>query len=192
MTTIDFDGLEAALAEFDHTAEAAEVHGTLCGLAGPLGEGARAYFVTQTLGESGVESAAGQALYSALEALTDETLEALQSVDFDFAPLLPTDDTPLQDRLEALSRWSGGFLHGLAIALSVINQKDALDDEPLAEIVADVLAISQVDSEAIEGGNTDENQLAELVEYVRVAAQLSFEALTPLRPTPREPDESLH
>lgn len=192
MKTIDFDALEVVLAAFEHTAEAAEVHGTLCGLAGPLGEGARPYFVTQTLGEADNESTASQALYTVLETLTDETLAALTDTDFNFELLLPADSAPVKDRLEALSRWSAGFLHGLAMALSIIDRKEALDEEPLSEIVADVLAISQVDTAEIQEEDADEFQLEELVEYLRVATQLSFESLTEVRPAPRESGESLH
>lgn len=86
--------------------------------------------------------------------------------DFSFELILPDDDKPLVERAEQLAAWCQGFLFGMGLAG---NQNDT---EHHREILKDIQSISQVDTQA--EGEEDEAAFAELVEYLRVAAQLIF------------------
>lgn len=81
-----------------------------------------------------------------------------------FGIMLPDDDYPLTERVEALGLWVRGFLEGIAIAANTgLNQVD--DD--LKEILQDLVDISQLDART-EGSETGEKELFEVSEYVRI------------------------
>jgi uncharacterized protein len=96
--------------------------------------------------------------------LFDNTRANFADGDFEFSPCLPDDEIPLGQRAQALSEWCQGFLHGLGRA-------DVSKSWPgqCNEVIRDLIAISEVDSEAAED---DEDSLMELVEYVRVGVEL--------------------
>lgn len=78
--------------------------------------------------------------------------------------LLPDDDFPISERLEAVSLWVRGFLEGLAIAAGA---KLAKVEGDLQEILKDLVAISQIDTRVAESESA-ERELVEVTEYVRI------------------------
>lgn len=103
------------------------------------------------------------------------TLDALWADDMSFAPLLPDDDAPMPDRLSALAAWCQSFLAGLAVGLSR-RGVDALEGLPeeVQEIVQDMVAIAQLDTELAEEDAEAEREtnFMELAEYVKVGTLL--------------------
>jgi uncharacterized protein YgfB (UPF0149 family) len=99
------------------------------------------------------------------------TLEALAAEDMSFTPLLPDDDAPLVERLSALAEWCQSFLAGFAVGLSRrgIDELGALPEDA-QEIVQDLVAIAQLDTELAEGDV--EAGFMELAEYVKVGTLL--------------------
>ncbi len=192
MSRVDFDELEHALATYEHTADAAEVHGTLCGLLAAIGGAAEAIFVPQTMGEQADDGPASQRLFDVLQKLAQETFADIAGDEFGLQVLVPDDQAVLADRLTAVAAWSQGFLHGIGAGLATIKQNEQLEQEPLAELVGDLVAISQVETEGLEPSNAAEQELTELLEYLRVAAQLAFESLAPIHPMGTAPDQSVH
>jgi uncharacterized protein YgfB (UPF0149 family) len=105
------------------------------------------------------------------------TLDALSADDLSFAPLLPDDEAPMTERLDALAAWCQSFLAGLAVGLSRrgIDELGGLPEE-VQEIVQDMVAIAQLETELTgedgedgEDGETDpEADFMELAEYVKV------------------------
>ena len=83
--------------------------------------------------------------------------------------------------MEALGHWCEGFLHGLVAAEHSDALRERLAAEPLSDIIKDLLQITRagLDEESDEEDN--ESAYVELVEYVRVAAQLCYEELADLR-----------
>lgn len=119
-----------------------------------------------------------------LHAAYAATLAALQSEDMDFRLLLPPDQAPLNDRLEALSCWVRGFLEGISRAAG-----DALARAPddIRELVHDFVAISQVEHDADDSAD-GEREIEEIGEYVRIGVLNVFAEFN--RPQPNE--QTLH
>jgi len=89
------------------------------------------------------------------------TADDLFADDFRFAPLLPDDEEPIEDRVAALAEWCSGFLAGLA-ALGEMEPGEAEE-----EIIEDLSAIA-----GAEAGSDDPEELeryyTEIVEYLKV------------------------
>ncbi|MBT8101126.1 MAG: YecA family protein, partial [Gammaproteobacteria bacterium] len=82
---------------------------------------------------------------------------------------------------EALAHWSEGYLHGLVSAQHGEELKKRLAAEPVAGIIKDLLAFTQATVEDDEESEANEAAYTELVEYLRVTAQLVYEELADLR-----------
>lgn len=173
MKTIEYEALAHALTQLGLQQSAAEYHGALCGL---VCAGAPLRWdlglATEDAQATGATAEAGQALLTDLATQVEADLAA---EDMPFAPLLPDDDTDIAQRAEALGDWCQGVLFGIACKPGL--QPDALSDDA-QEMIRDLteIARAQANEGAGEGAEEqiDEAAYAELVEYVRVGAQLFF------------------
>ena len=127
-----------------------------------------------------------------LDSLFAHTWQQLVGRQSDFVLLLPDDEDPASERAAAMGDWCEGFLHGLVAEKHSEELKKRLATEPLADIIKDMLQITRA-AAGDDGDEEDtETAYAELVEYLRVAVQLTYEELAEFR-TPVEdmlPDES--
>ena len=98
-----------------------------------------------------------------------------------FEPLLPDDNDAVDVRTEALAHWCEGYLHGLVSGEHDAGLKQRLAAEPLADIIKDMLQITRATVDDLEDDG-DDDAYVEVVEYLRVAAQLFYEELAELRP----------
>lgn len=184
---IEYSDLDDALRRCGASWDAAQAHGMLCGrLCLPGGnsvrETVREWVVTVQDGAD-----AGSAECAALlERASATTLRQLAERLSQFAPLLPDDAVTVVLRTEALSHWCEGFLHGLVSGKHEAAVRARLAAEPLSDIIRDMLEITRaaVDEQADE--ETNEEAYVELVEYIRVAAQLAYEELAEFRPAGSE------
>ena len=97
-------------------------------------------------------------------------------------------------RAEAMGQWCEGFLHGLVSEKHSQDLKKRLSADPLADIIKDMLQITRAagGDEDEDDDDSEESAYIELVEYLRVAAQIIYEELAEFR-TPAEdslPDDS--
>lgn len=148
----------------------AELHGLLCGRisGGQKLPGDDLMAVVAEFLE--VEHERVEDLGDMLPDLYQYTLGQICSGGFEFHPLLPDDEFPLNQRLASLGEWCQGFLYGLGN--SGLSVKTELTGD-IADALSDLASISQVDSLEDENGEEeDEVSYAELVEYVRVAVLL--------------------
>jgi hypothetical protein len=131
-----------------------------------------------------------------LDALCTATWQQLSERQSDFMLLLPDDDDSALVRTEAMGQWCEGFLHGLVSETHGDKLRERLASDPLSDIIKDLLEITRatVGDEADEQGT--ENAFANLVEYLRVAAQLTYEELAEFREPdstpPRHASSTLH
>ena len=98
--------------------------------------------------------------------------------ELEFAPLLPDDDAPLEEQVQALALWCQGFLSGVGTTAPSAARHSAAG-APLGEILRDFAEISRAglsEDEAAGLGQPD-FALAEIQEYVRVSVQIVFEEL---------------
>jgi len=160
--------------------DVSELHGGMCGLLCAGDSAAVASWVEDCLGESSLDGALDAARDQLLE-LELQSWGALTAPDLEFYPLLPDDDSVLQEQVSALGLWCHGFLLGLGLGGVSLDKAKSDDTEvgELAEIIHDFSEISRVGVSEGEFDNNDDPGfvLIELVEYVRVSVQIVFEEL---------------
>ena len=143
--------------------EPSELHGSLCGYLA----GGGSVDADDWLQQLAVEADAAPVPGGALAQLRVTTLAQFDAQDFGFELLLPGDDAALAERADALIGWCNGFLGGFGLAAP---PADMLSDEA-AEALQDMGRIAASDL-SCEDSEADEEALAEIVEFVRVAALL--------------------
>nr|WP_202839343.1 UPF0149 family protein [Luteimonas saliphila] len=142
---------------------ASELHGSLCGwLAGGGADGPD--WLGKVLAD---RELAAVAPGDALDRLREATAAQLEDRDFGFALLLPDADASLFVRSGALFDWCRGFVGAFGLAAGA---SPPLSEEG-GEALADLVRLSGAAPE--DGGDQeDEDALAEIEEYVRVAVLL--------------------
>lgn len=124
------------------------------------------------------------------EGLAVRAHEALAAEDFAFEPFLPDDDSPLGERLTALSHWCDWFAAGFAAGF--MRPQSELGAE-MCEILDDFAQVAAADNFDADADLQDESDFMELVEYVRMGSISLFRhcAATPISPL-IEPDTHDH
>jgi uncharacterized protein YgfB (UPF0149 family) len=174
--SLHYADLESILSGLGYTGEASGYHGALCGalcrqkpeevdLAALLDEP-----------DADVDPAAADELRQ----LCEEAAFALADMHTGFAPLLPDDEVSLAERATALGAWCEGFLYGLAGRIELELRQCS---EEVRELVKDFSQFTRASLHSGDDVEVEESAYAELVEYVRVGAQLMYMELHP-RPSP--------
>lgn len=144
--------------------DASELHGALSGwLAGGGANGAD--WLARVLADP--QQAAPEA-GGALDALREASAKQLEDRDFAFELLLPGGDAALSERAAALFDWCRGFLGGFGLSAGA---QPPLSEEG-EEALADLARLAQAAPEQGEDEAEDEDALAEIEEFVRVAVLL--------------------
>jgi uncharacterized protein len=191
--SIDYDELDAALRRCGSTWDVATVHGLLCSRLAAEGAAAGAGWLSQVLQDVDSNNALRHECEVLLDAVYGSSYRQLAERLSEFVLLLPDDSAAAADRATALAHWCEGFLHGLVSGQRNAAVRDRLAKEPLADLIKDMLEITRADAEDDGDGEDFEAAYAELVEYVRVAAQLAYEELADVRAaTDDRPDDQLH
>ncbi len=180
-TTVDHDQLDAALRRCGASWDAAQSHGLLSGRLAIAGAASGFDWLSQVLEGTDANDALRGECEAMLGALYESTYRQLAERQSEFEPLLPDDDDSTVVRAAALAHWCEGFLHGLVSAEHGDALKERLSAEPLADIIKDMLQITRAVADEDTDTETDEQAYAELVEYLRVAAQLTYEELVEIR-----------
>ena len=173
--------LDTALRRCGSSWDAAQTHGLLAGYLAIAGAESGFAWLAQVLeGTDSADALRGECELM-LSALFESTYRQLAERQSEFEPLLPDDDDSAQVRAEALAGWCEGFLHGLVSSEHSDALKKRLSAEPLADIIKDMLQITRATVEDESDEESNEAAYAELVEYLRVAAQLTYEELVEFR-----------
>ena len=193
---VDHDALEDALKRCGANWDAAQTHGLLTGRLAVSGVAAGPEWLLQVLEGTDEGNAQRAACQQMLDTLYQATYWQLSERLSEFMPLLPDDQTDAVLRTAAMAHWSEGFLHGLVSAQHGDALRDRLAAEPLADIIRDILQITRAELDEATDAETNEAAYTELVEYLRVAAQLAYEELAEIRDssTPSKTDnpETMH
>lgn len=154
--------VERALAEASISIDAAELHGSICGLLAAGGRLPGGDWL-QTLAVEGDRPQAG----GVLDRLRSQTLKQLSDTEYGFDLLLPDESADLGDRIDSLGVWCRGFLGGFGLGGNTAPKLS----EDAQEALEDLARIAQAEL-SFEEGEDDENALVEIIEFVRVAALL--------------------
>lgn len=147
----------------------AELHGLLCGLlctdASLKGE----QWVRQAREVLADGAELSKSAHDLLIKILEYSMVQLNDPDGSVMLLLPDDDTPLNQRTDALGAWCQGLLYGLGLGQA--EQYGALSEES-QEFLRDATEIAQAGFDTDETGEADETAYAEVVEYLRVGLLL--------------------
>lgn len=166
-----FDEVAQALAAAGSAVHASEAHGCLCGAACVR----RDYGLAEWQDELFPDGAAAADCLATVRA---RTAAALAGGQMEFEPLLPDDEQPLAERVEALSAWCQGFLYGFGAAGTAGGAR--LPDD-VGEVLSDLAKFSQAGMTGSESPEVEEDAYIELVEFVRAAVQLVYDELAAQR-----------
>ena len=189
-STIDHDALEAALKRCGANWDAAQTHGLLSGRLAIAGADSGFEWLSQVLEGTEPNSALRGECETMLGDLFETTYRQLAERQSEFEPLLPDDGDSPSTRAAALAHWCEGFLHGLVSTTHGDALKQRLATEPLADIIKDMLEITRAVADDSGDAESDEEAYAELVEYIRVAAQLTYEELVEFRQPAQDKEAS--
>jgi len=190
---IDHYVLEDALRQCGSNWDASQTHGLLSGRLAIAGSDSGFDWLSQVLEGTEQADTIRDECESMLGQLFEVTYRQLTERQSGFEPLLPSEDDGTAVRTTALAHWCEGFLHGLVAAHHGDELKTRLAAEPLADIIRDMLQIARASADEDDDTESDDSAYTELVEYVRVAAQLVYEELADLRHPTREPAvDALH
>jgi yecA family protein len=119
---------------------------------------------------------------AALTQIAEQTRARIEGPERAFAPLLPSSEAPLVRRAEAVNDWSRGFLYGLGL-----KGRDPSDFSAVTrEVIADLTEVTRLDLDALDAPANSEEQesqeqdLAELTEFLWVAAMMVYEEAGPV------------
>ena len=186
ISDIRFQDFEDVLATAGSLADAAEAHGSLCGALCSMSPYRMQDWVNEILPDGSALSDESAAM---LERVFTATANSFGEQGMEFEPLLPDDEQPLNGRANALALWCSGFLYGLGSGH--ISDLEALNGD-VGEIVRDFTEISRATGDDADADESNEQAYAELVEFIRVAAQVVFEELLPLRRQVYPAQQRLH
>jgi len=191
LESINHDELDAALKRCGANWDAGQAHGLLCSRLAILGANAGIGWLDQVLEGSDPDNALRRECEAMLDTLYACTHRQLADRQSEFEPLLPDDSDSTIIRAEAIAHWCEGFLHGLVSGSPDENLKERLASEPLNDIIKDMLQITRATVDDDNDDETNESAYFELVEYLRVAVQLTYEELAEFR-SPPPGNEALH
>ncbi|GMQ91160.1 MAG: YecA family protein [Gammaproteobacteria bacterium] len=156
----------------------AETHGVVLGMTSVKPQELQADEVLATIIQLNEEEETSdqESFLQFLAAMVEQAREMLFSQGFDVQLLLPQDGNSLRDQTLALSRWCRGYIFGL-VAAGLRDFKQLPKDA--AEIIQDVLQISEINTDLDEQGDEEEKAFFEIEQFVRVGVQLVFEELNP-------------
>jgi uncharacterized protein YgfB (UPF0149 family) len=172
MSELYFPSLSANNATGEGPINSSELQGALCGLLCLDSQANRATWY-KSLYED-VQPDEDEILD--LTHLFDQTVQALNSLDFDLQLELPDDNAPIASRIIAMTDWCQGLLFGLATS-GLTDDADISTD--CKEYIADVINISQINSDDLDASDNNDMDFEELVEYLRMGLFLIYSELQP-------------
>ena len=174
---LDYERLRESLSAAGAVVTLAELHGGICGALCAGGVDAARRWLVDSLDDAEL-GASPAAVADDLEEMIGTSAKMLEDAELTFEPLLPSDDAPLVEQVEALAAWCQGFSSGLGTTAPA-----SVESEALGEILRDFAEISRagLSDDEVAGHDQPDFALAQIHEYVRVSVQLAFEELGPIR-----------
>lgn len=182
--TLDYDELDDALRRCGSGYDAAQSHGLLASRLAVTGRDGGYDWIAYVLDGSDESNALRKECEAMLSSMFERAAKSLSERQSDFAPFLPDDAIDLDARAQALGHWCEGYLHGLVSVQHSNALKKRLAEEPIADIIKDMLQLTRATAGDAPEDDATEDAYVELVEYLRVAAQLVYEELAEFRTPP--------
>ncbi|WP_347986400.1 UPF0149 family protein [Methylomonas sp. AM2-LC] len=155
-----YQEISEILLQQDADIEAAEAHGIAVGMLSVEARADVGNWLQEILPNDVFSADSETALVELFEATRQALIADLEA--FEFELLLPDDDEPLFEQVEALRLWCQGFLFGIGYTQSTVDWPGEV-----GEVMRDIIELTKIDS-AVED-EEDANALMEVCEYCRAA-----------------------
>jgi len=177
----NFYDLEISLRECGSGWHAAQCHGLLCARLSVIGVSALNVCLEQIFENIEHDTSCVKFCDLMLQDLFKKTWMQLVERQSGFILYLPDNKSSVDKRTNALAQWCDGFLHGIVTGKNPKILKEFLNKEPSSLIIKDMLEITRASVD--EQAEVEENEQAyiEIMEYIRVGAQLIYEELAEFR-----------
>jgi len=177
-----YENVFSALSKVKASTSPSEAHGLLCGIICGFGDEEENLLFNKFFGLDESDE-----LFGYLCDVYKATSEQLKSTELNFDLLLPEDEEPLPNRVDALREWCQGFLIGLETVEFQEDENQSLEAE---EALMDLTEFSVMEFSPVGDQNEDEEAYQEILEFVKVAVLLLYTeyVLMPLKTD----DEVLH
>ena len=173
MSELYFPSLSPDNVTGDGPVSAAELQGALCGLLCLDSQASRSSWYKKLFEDFNPD----EDEILDLMALFDQTVQALNSLDFDLQLELPDDNAPLSSRISAMTQWCQGLIFGLGTSGLTDDTELSADSK---EFITDIINISQISDDDLENTEEEESNFEELVEYMRMGLFLIYGELQPV------------
>lgn len=180
--TPSIEQITEALEKSELSASAPEAHGMLCGLLCAGRADAEQRWLDQLLPAEPEAREDQRAARETLLTLARHSRAQLEGAAQSVHPLLPDDERPLVERARALHDWVRGFLY----AFGLLGLGEQQLPEQIREVLGDFGELTRMDLDALEEDEEHEQALAEILEFVRLAALLVYEERLPEAPASGE------
>lgn len=162
-----YDPLNKTLNYVGALANASEAHGILCGILCTVPSAFDdTVWLKSILGEMAIRDNLAEKSQQQLQLLKKYTEMQLESLDYEFTPLMPDDKSSLSERTQALGGWCQGFLLGFSLANT--RKMDTLPRN-VVEFIEDVTEFTRIAPVQSKDENNDsERAYMQLVEYIKV------------------------
>lgn len=170
-TPVTYEQLSELLQPLGTLINPAELQGLLCGKFCGGANPDETEWLLEAVEELDFTQAPDENVRDILTQVFRDTRAQLTRDGFALQPLLPSDEAEITQRVGRLGSWCHGFLVGFG---SAGHAGDTNLSEEAREALQDMAAIAQVDLDEEESARAAENDYAEVVEYVRMAAVALF------------------
>lgn len=179
MTDTLYYQLATSLEDTRAMVTAAETHGVLCAMLCFSNQLDINSWLSIILDQSDYDPSSinSSPLYTCLIELQEDTESGFGEDSGSMTLLLPPDEEPLNERLEALACWCEGFLHGVGLNNHTEDPAMGNLSEIAQEFIYDVREISRLDPDSED--EQAEYFYMELMEYLRVGVLLFREETMP-------------
>ena len=165
---LSYDDVAALFVKLGSSLAPNYLHGSICGVLAAGKRMAQDDWLDWALDQMAPTQAVEESHITILQGLYFKALTELEDPGLGFNLLLPDEDTPMLDRLFALSEWTGSFLGAFGASGTVQETSDM--PATIQEILEDLAEIAQVDAQSGEElDNAEEDYLA-IAEHVKVSA----------------------
>ena len=164
-----YESFDDTLAEADCEINASEFQGILAGMISAGLKSTDKHWQSVVIEVANDGHALSADAVIAVENVFSESQQAFMRQDILAPILLPDDEYPLIDRLEALSLWCQGFLLGFGLQFG----DQSIGSNEIAESLQDISEISHL---ALSSDESEESQIAlvTVIEHIKVAVKVIY------------------
>lgn len=183
---MDFDQVKEVVTPHSELESPAFIQGMLIGLLCGDNDIQEAVWIKKLIEEANIKSIK-ESFLQVLHDLYQETNKGMNGSGFELELCLPDDSEPLVYRAMMVGQLCEGILYGLGL-IGCLNDAENEIAPDVRELVNDFSDIASIDiddlGKSVEEGDTEESDLMQLVEFVKIGILTINESLNPVDAQP--------